>query len=93
MFHFFPYKLARLRAGRFALTRILARASDGVLFWHNKDVSPLPRSLEVKNPTDVALLRDKTRGVANIDHRNHNKKVAIAGHTKLFSRPCAQSFS
>jgi hypothetical protein len=78
MFHFFPHKLARLRAGRFALTRILARAFDGVLFWHSKDVSPLTRGLDVKNPPDAALLRDKTRGVANIDHRKHNKKVAIS---------------
>jgi len=51
MFHFFAHKLARLRAGRFALTRILARAFDGVLFWHNKDVSPLTTGLDVKNPT------------------------------------------
>jgi hypothetical protein len=62
MFHFFPYKLARLRAGRFALTRILARAFDGVLFWHNKNVSLLTSDLDVKNhPTPHCCLTNSRR--------------------------------
>jgi hypothetical protein len=61
MFHFFPYKLARLRAGRFALSRILARAFDDVLFWHNKDVSPLTRGLDVKNPPDAFTIANMTK--------------------------------
>jgi hypothetical protein len=49
MFHFFTYKLARLSAGRHTFTRILVRAFDGILFWHNKDVSPLITSLDVQH--------------------------------------------
>ncbi len=84
MFHFFAHKFARLRAGRFALTRILARAFDGIFFWHNKDVSPLVRGLDVKIPPDAALVRDECY-VALGKHRKRHKTVAISPDTKLLS--------
>jgi hypothetical protein len=49
MFHFFAHKLARLCAGRLTFTSVLVRAFDCVLFWHNKDVSPLIWHLDVQD--------------------------------------------
>jgi hypothetical protein len=47
VFHFFAHKLARLSAGRFALSLILACSFDCFFFWHNKMVSTLATQLDV----------------------------------------------
>jgi hypothetical protein len=91
VFHFFAHKLARLRAGRFAFTRILARTFDGVIFWHNRDVSPLARGLDVRIHRTPHCCAIKVAALL-IAHRKHNKTVAISRRAKLLSRPCAQSF-
>jgi hypothetical protein len=83
VFHFFAHKLARLCAGRFALTRILSRAFDGVLFWHNKDVSPLAKGLAVKIALNAPMLRDETPDVVLNEQRNRHKTVAISADAKL----------
>jgi hypothetical protein len=49
VFHFFANKLARLRTRRHALTLVLACAFDCFFFWHNKNVSPPARALDVKD--------------------------------------------
>lgn len=47
--HFLAHKLARLSAGRFALTFVFTRSFDCFFFRHNKKVSPPAGSLDVKD--------------------------------------------
>jgi hypothetical protein len=90
MFHFFAHKLARLRAGRLTFTSVLVRAFDCVLFWHNKDVSPLIWHLDVQDRIGLRRTAVDLEVTTVINNAAPQQNRCYFGCDQISLSPCAQ---